>query len=173
MFGWKTKERNHPTREYSAYMPHVPSLQKRWPSSCSLFGRPHCIVDYLLLTGLVREKNTVPSWKFTIISEQVNRLMLGHGHASSVSSHSPRPRVAWQASDGRRRWGANGHGARLGRRHPDSMDEIVGGHGTQLGDTVWHGGMAEQRPDVDDGGHGVDRRELARQCGRVSGEEEE
>ena len=40
----------------------------------SLFGRPYRIVDYLLLAGLVREKNTVPGWKFTIVYEQANRL---------------------------------------------------------------------------------------------------
>ena len=39
----------------------------------SLFGRPYRIVDYLLLAGLVWEKNTVPDWKFTIVYEQANR----------------------------------------------------------------------------------------------------
>ena len=42
----------------------------------SLFGRPYRIVDYLLLAGLVWEKNTVPSWKFTIVYEQANRLLV-------------------------------------------------------------------------------------------------
>jgi len=41
----------------------------------SLFGRPYRIVDYLLLVGLVREKNTVSGWKFTIVYEQANRLI--------------------------------------------------------------------------------------------------
>jgi len=45
----------------------------------SLFGRPYRIVDYLLLAGLVWEKNTVPGWKFTIVYEQANRL-LAHAH---------------------------------------------------------------------------------------------
>ena len=40
----------------------------------SLFGRPYRIVDYLLLAGLVWEKNTIPGWKFTIVYEQANRL---------------------------------------------------------------------------------------------------
>ena len=43
-------------------------------TNISLFGRPYRIVDYLLLAGLVWEKNTVPDWKFTIVYEQANRL---------------------------------------------------------------------------------------------------
>ena len=42
----------------------------------SLIGRPYRIVDYLLLAGLVWEKNTVPGWKFTIVYEQANRLIM-------------------------------------------------------------------------------------------------
>ena len=45
-------------------------------AACSLFGRPYRIVDYLLLAGLVREKNIVPGWKFTIVYEQANRLLI-------------------------------------------------------------------------------------------------
>jgi len=44
-----------------------------WCSESSLFGRPYRIVDYLLLAGLVWEKNTVSGWKFTIVYEQANR----------------------------------------------------------------------------------------------------
>ena len=33
-------------------------------------------MDYLLLAGLMREKNTVPGWKFTIVYEQANRLVV-------------------------------------------------------------------------------------------------
>jgi len=43
----------------------------------SLFGRPYRIVDYLLLPGLVWEKNIVAGWKFTIVYEQANRLIVG------------------------------------------------------------------------------------------------
>ena len=32
-------------------------------------------MDYLLLAGLVWEKNTVLGWKFTIVYEQANMLM--------------------------------------------------------------------------------------------------
>ena len=34
-------------------------------------------MDYLLLAGLVWEKNTVPDWKFTIVYEQANMLSTG------------------------------------------------------------------------------------------------
>jgi hypothetical protein len=50
-------------------------------------------------------------------------LILDHGHAPFVSSHSPRPWVAWQASDEHRKWGTDGHDARLSRRHANGMDE--------------------------------------------------
>ena len=41
--------------------------------NCSMFGRPYRIMDYLLLTGLVWEKNTIPGWKFTIVYKKANR----------------------------------------------------------------------------------------------------
>jgi len=52
----------------------------------SLFGRPYRIVDYLLLAGLVWEKNTVPGWKFTIVYEQANRLLILICKQRSISS---------------------------------------------------------------------------------------
>ena len=59
-------------------------LQKRFSFS-NLFGRPYRIVDYLLLAGLVWEKNTVSGWKFTIVYEQANRLTITqHGLEMAV-----------------------------------------------------------------------------------------
>ena len=49
------------------------SRATRPPVTSGLFGRPYRIVDYLLLAGLVWEKNTIPDWKFTIVYE-ANRL---------------------------------------------------------------------------------------------------
>ena len=47
-------------------------------------------LDYLLLAGLVWEKNTVPGWKFTIVYEQANRLIF------SVQLHQVHSCVHWK-----------------------------------------------------------------------------
>ena len=53
----------------------------------SLLGRPYRIVDYLLLAGLVWEKNTVPGWKFTIVYEQANRLIVSTQSVRDLRMH--------------------------------------------------------------------------------------
>ena len=63
-----------------------------------MFGRPYRIVDYLLLADLVGEKNTVSGWKFTIVYEQANRLLIAnvlrsknmHMHMHMTSARSAR-----------------------------------------------------------------------------------
>ena len=53
----------------------LPLLQPTHFTCVILFSLPYRIVDYLLLAGLVWEKNTISGWKFTIVYEQSNRLL--------------------------------------------------------------------------------------------------
>ena len=62
------------TNKFARYC--TPKLIFLHAESVSLFGRSYRIMNYLLLAGLVWEKNTIVDWKFTIAYEQTNRLLI-------------------------------------------------------------------------------------------------